>query len=811
MLELTRFMPARDAASIPLALAIMVLPAAGCVFRSGLEINVCHGGGCSAARDETGRSTFYGVRGRVTGIAGGEVALTLNGSESLSLTADGDFAFVSQLATEAPYEVRVAQVSTGLACTLSGGSGVIAATDVTGVVVQCTAITVAPLYPHAADWLDFIKNDGTSIYTASSTACDLALSPAPRGYRECLNGGQLRLLALPAETSCAGLSASDSAGVFDWRCDASTGTVRFLSFMLREGKGLADLIEPTGEARFRALSVIVQHDTDVVAVSAPSVWWNNPVVDASSNGVALSTAKTVYVARADWAAPDIIDVWARQVAFVGLKEATISRADALPTDTFRAVLRACNVDQVWIEGRFDVTGTGGVSLCSGRFDTVLNMTTVGVNMTGALEVDSVSSSRIENVNVTGNASATSIGINLDDSHGNHFKRIACALGTMCIWLGTYGGDTRNNLFEDVVVSNGANYNINAAATSHDNRVIGFTSMATKTAMEVGAGSVVIGATAINSSDNAFYVARGAATLMDVAVINGTSTGQAGVFINGVNDCNLVNIAAGNVSRGLVFNNSANNYVAGVLTLGANSVAACEVTGGGDPGLQAGTCQNTGISQVTALTTTATLSASIVGKVTSDAANPAGSTGSASFASIDDWTTFAVRHRAFGHDGGDFPSADNEGPCAAGDICRIWDASPRAGDTWLRAVLAVPTGDDYVVHRWAAADAAACSEIAGATWGPGVCSHPGYMTQATCEAAAGNWTTNKCSSLFLRDAVEVTDDLVGNDNGLCESGEVCLFTPNIGSYQGHGTLANLGPIVNGVLHDITLVRYASNGY
>ena len=55
------------------------------------------------------------------------------------------------------------------------------------------------------------------------------------------------------------------------------------------------------------------------------------------------------------------------------------------------------------------------------------------------------------------------------------------------------------------------------------------------------------------------------------------------------------------------------------------------------------------------------------------------------------------------------------------------------------------------------------------------------------------------------------DLIGNDNGLCESGETCLYTPNLGSYQGHGALVPVGnAFVPGLLTNVTLLRYSVNG-
>lgn len=70
-----------------------------------------------------------------------------------------------------------------------------------------------------------------------------------------------------------------------------------------------------------------------------------------------------------------------------------------------------------------------------------------------------------------------------------------------------------------------------------------------------------------------------------------------------------------------------------------------------------------------------------------------------------------------------------------------------------------------------------------------------------------------ASTYLRNAVEIMANGIGNDNGLCESGETCLFTPNIGSNQGHGNLVNAdftdGTTVGSVT-GVTLMKYQFNG-
>ncbi len=39
--------------------------------------------------------------------------------------------------------------------------------------------------------------------------------------------------------------------------------------------------------------------------------------------------------------------------------------------------------------------------------------------------------------------------------------------------------------------------------------------------------------------------------------------------------------------------------------------------------------------------------------------------------------------------------------------------------------------------------------------------------------------------YLINAIEIFEDSVGDDDGLCESNEDCIYSPNYGAYQGEG--------------------------
>jgi hypothetical protein len=178
----------------------------------------------------------------------------------------------------------------------------------------------------------------------------------------------------------------------------------------------------------------------------------------------------------------------------------------------------------------------------------------------------------------------------------------------------------------------------------------------------------------------------------------------------------------------------------------------------------------------------------VGPVTADTANQSDTAGVAAFASVAvaDWTRFDDPARMWGRDGSAFPAEDNWGMCRSPGNCRINDWSLESSDVDVRAVLPLPTGNDVLVHTFYAND------------------------ETKCAAVPATWTGSACRSTFLVNAVEVMDDALGNENLLCESNETCLYTPNIGAYQGHGPLVSAGTFTAGTVTGVTLLRHQTNG-
>jgi hypothetical protein len=85
----------------------------------------------------------YTVGGSVTGLTG-TVVLQNNGTDDLSLAANGGFTFATALANGASYNVTVATQPVDQSCTVTSGSNTINGANITDVAVTCTTTTSPP-------------------------------------------------------------------------------------------------------------------------------------------------------------------------------------------------------------------------------------------------------------------------------------------------------------------------------------------------------------------------------------------------------------------------------------------------------------------------------------------------------------------------------------------------------------------------------------------------------------------------------------------------------------------------------------------
>lgn len=86
-------------------------------------------------------TTTYMIGGTVVGLIGTGMVLTLNGGNDRTITGNGSFAFVSQIASGEMYTVAIKTQPIGQICNVSGATGTVGAANVSSIVVNCTTGT----------------------------------------------------------------------------------------------------------------------------------------------------------------------------------------------------------------------------------------------------------------------------------------------------------------------------------------------------------------------------------------------------------------------------------------------------------------------------------------------------------------------------------------------------------------------------------------------------------------------------------------------------------------------------------------------
>jgi len=148
------------------------------------------------------------VSGLGTGLS---VTLLDNGSDAVTVNANGNFHFPTALASGAPYAATVGTRPSGQQCTITNGSGTVASASVTNIAVACSA---RPLFAYAAN-----SNDNTvSAYTLDPTT------------------GAPTLIGTPLAVGHGPLSlVGDKAGKFVFVVDSNDNSVTTLAINSETG------------------------------------------------------------------------------------------------------------------------------------------------------------------------------------------------------------------------------------------------------------------------------------------------------------------------------------------------------------------------------------------------------------------------------------------------------------------------------------------------------------------------------------------------------------------------------------------------
>ncbi|HRG48232.1 MAG TPA: right-handed parallel beta-helix repeat-containing protein, partial [Leptospiraceae bacterium] len=678
-------------------------------------------------------STSFSVSGSISGFTAGTLILQNNVANDLTLTATNTYSFTG-LASGSTYAITIKTNPTGFVCSIANASGTITA-NVTNANITCVVMTVNPAYTtNGLKWNDYINRDFTKdIFSQADTACNTANTG---GYRTCVHAGEIRKFDIPSRSTCTGLTATDNLSALNWICKANstTGGVSFYSTGLKKGKYLSDLIDWTNNV-WQSLTITVKDGSTTHAVSNGLKLWTN-LIDVTET-INASIGGTIYIYKSNVAGGQIRVNVADKVAVV-FKPGTIYTIGT--TNSATSVIFVNN-NFSWIEGAIDSKFYSyGIQL-NGKFIVLKNL-------------------KIQNCF----ASGTCIGIYLFGASNNYLEDIVISnMGSGTTNGGLNLTNSSYNFLNSVSISNGAATGINYSGSSTNNTYLNFLIMnhaANGISFSAANDSIVFNVTSVNNTGDGINASSHSSFFSNIALVN---NGAGGISGGPLSNPTVQNLSAISNVNGIAISGGLNYfYGRGMIRGSGNTSSDCQSASGFVGGLASGGCPISAPSDSISFTTTGSVVSSFVGKSAIDSKNASGLSGtSLTFSAAFDWVTFDTFFKSIGlFNANSFPHSLHRGLCAGASSCTIWDFSLKSTDTVLRNAnitgggSGCPTAATMFVHTWTAASQAACNSVIGATF---------------------NGST--CTSTILRNSIELINDGVGNDNGLCEANEDCLLTPN----------------------------------
>jgi len=623
--------------------------------------------------------------------------------------------------------------------------------------VSFTTPTIAATsyYTGLSRWNQYIVADGTHL-TSTNTACT---STTPGTFGSCFAAGRLRFAEVPLKTSCSTITATDALSAFQWACEVVNGKTIVYTVGLRDDKRLYDLLD-VAALKFKSNTLTVYDNGAVYYTTASAVWYTDTIaINNTSTG--YNTSDTIYVVTSSFNSTTSIPINQPRISLV------IAPGQSITATAGIILVNVSTTSFVWVEGFISAGATG----------------------LEALDVNNVTFSAFRNLQLD---KGTANSLNVQIAQRNLFKNIRVAAGA----VGILFQDIDGSLVQDIYASNvGAGAGISYQASSDFSQVNG--------SINNGSGSGMTFATTTSSVLQSFNSTN---NLTDGILFNATATnlvfsnltllnnGGNGATFNSCTQITMHNlVASDNQTNAINLNTTSNNKFTGSLKLGALS---CSVAGGTNPGLVTATCSNNGLSDAVLQTGVAGNQIYVNKVVVTDTANQSNSSGAQTFGTLTDFVNFERPHRGWGIENASAPYVGGHRTQCSGGTCRIWDFSVAQSDAVSRNANAIPDGNQTLTQIWSAGNSTLCSQFKGATW-----------------------NGSACVTTFLKNAYELSEDGYGNDNGLCESNEHCLYSPNIAAYQGHATktcvrganTACSAAFSGGAITGVTLWRYTTNGY
>jgi len=219
----------------------------------------------------------YTISGQISGLAGSGLVLQNNASNNLTITANGLFSFTNKIASGAPYAVTVLTQPTKppQTCTVTNGSGTVAAAPVVNISIACTTNTGR--FAYVADTNDG-PNGSMSYFTIAASNGALALgagSPYPSPA-----GAQPTAVAVDPTGQFLYVGNVGSSNISTYTVDATTGALTSTGTVSSGAASIPEAIaiDPSGQFFYVAdegnnvvLAYIIDPVTGALTAAGPPI------------------------------------------------------------------------------------------------------------------------------------------------------------------------------------------------------------------------------------------------------------------------------------------------------------------------------------------------------------------------------------------------------------------------------------------------------------------------------------------------------------------------------------------------------------
>lgn len=652
------------------------------------------------------------------------------------------------------------------------GSGLakLLSTNANAAAIEVYQLQVQPFYSGFSKINEYIANDFGRL-ASTGAVCTSGLVG---DFQKCIHAGLMRFASVPGQTSCSGITGEDSLGAFEWVCDDSTAVVRLVSVDFAQAKSMSDLID-FGASQFKNNLLRVYKGGSLIASSSLTAWYDNSIVSANTGGTLNTAGNEIYLITANPNTP--ITLSGSNLALVG-QPGLVVTGSAATDENVLTVSGHFNYIETTVDASSDTTG---ILLSASNFSTLRNSRVTNSKSHG-IEVTNSDANLLKYIWLSGNGT-NGTAYNLNVAANSDYNVIDHAVVSRSLNYGiavdgvaskvsnsTFFENTAEGLFFES--ANGILFNI----TTFNNGSYGLRIDNSSTDVSV------YNVTAVNNADSgvAIYWQSDNAIVRNILGVNNVNDG---LVISDVDNSTVENVVgAQNSSDAYETNTSTGHSYYGQFRFLNNGSSPCTIDTSGTPGMTGACVVTTGDGNVIKDTTNSILmNNSFLAKVASDSVNgTAGVSASATIAigSVSDWLFFENQWRGWGNNGAGFIDATNRGKCSA--TCQVYDWRLSSSDT-------------------------------GNAGAPVVLNLNSLFNNGDAGSAITHTDSSAGTVTFLKNAVEVMYDYVGNDNGLCESNETCIYTPNAGSYQGDGAFAVQSFTDGAALSNVRLIRYSNNGH